>query len=160
VEILKKIIRASFLMGILFGLPGCGQEVKQRGLVVVNVLDKELFDDCHIAGSINIPLDELDQKMDSIARDADLVFYCSNYQCTGSGYAAAKFREKGFENVRVYEGGMAEWYQAGLPIEGDHLKAYLSKPSPKFTDEEESSLPIITMEQLAKKMNEVERSGA
>jgi len=152
-KIQGKIGGLIILLGLLFWLPGCGQEAKKSGLVVVNVLDKELYDDCHITGSINIPLDELDQKMDTIARDADLVFYCSNYQCTGSGYAAEKFREKGFENVSVYEGGTAEWYQAGLPITGDHLKAYLSKPLHKFEDEEESSIPVITMDELAKKMN-------
>lgn len=148
-----RIARFSLLIVLLFWLPGCDQEAKKSGLVVVNVLDKELYDDCHIADSINIPLDELDQKMNTIRRDAEVVFYCSNYQCTGSGYAAEKFRAKGFENVSVYEGGMAEWYQAGLPIKGDHLKAYLSKPSQKFEEEEPSSIPIITMEQLAKKMN-------
>ena len=151
-----KVVRSFVAIAAIFAglvlLPGCWGEEKKSGLVVVNVLDKELHDDCHIAGSINIPLDQLDPKMNSIAQDADIVFYCSNYQCTGSEYAASKFLKKGFESVSVYEGGMAEWYQAGLPVEGKHLKAYLSKPSQKGPDEDGSSIPVITMEQLAKKM--------
>lgn len=144
-----------FFLCSLCILPGCWQGSKKGGLVVVNVLDKELFDDCHITGSINIPLDQLEQNMDTIERDADLVFYCSNYQCTGSWYAAEKFSAHGFENVAAYEGGMAEWYQAGLPVEGKCLKAYLSKPSHKIEDEETSSIALITKEQLVQKMKEV-----
>lgn len=148
----KRVTKIGLISVLLLGLSGCFGESKKGGLVVVNVLDKELYDDCHIAGSINIPLDELDQRMDTIVREADVVVYCSNYQCTGSEYAATKFLNKGFKNVSVYEGGMAEWFQAGLPVEGDHLKEYLHKPFLKIVNQERSLIPIVTMDELAKKM--------
>ncbi len=141
------------LVSSLILLSGCWGEQKKSGLVVINVLDKEFYDDCHIKGSINIPLEDVQKQIGTIDKNAEVVFYCSNYQCTGSEYAALKLRKEGFGNVSVYEGGMAEWYQAGLPIEGPHKQAYLSKPSRQIMHDEESEIPLIAMEKLAKKMD-------
>src|SRR5574342_286397 len=82
-------------------LPGCWQNSeKQKGLVVVNVLDKDLYDDCHIKGSINIPFEIIEeQAVAHIDKNADIVIYCSNYQCSTSEYAARKLRGLGFTNV-------------------------------------------------------------
>ena len=74
-------------------LPGCWESCKQEqksGLVLVNVLDEELFNDCHIQGSVNIPIEKVDELADTIDKDAQVVVYCSNYQCTSSEYAAKK----------------------------------------------------------------------
>lgn len=146
-------ISALSVFTLLWVLPGCWAEQKHSGLVVVNVLDKEFYDDCHIKGSINMPLDDVEKKMNRIDKNAEIVLYCSNYQCSTSEYIAQKLRANGFENVSVYEGGTAEWYQAGLPVEGPHVQAYLSKPSSKMVQDEEQDIPIISMEELAQKMN-------
>ncbi len=141
----------AFLVGVL---PGCGDPVskKQTGLVVINVLDRELFDDCHIKGSMNVPFEMVDGQAESIDKQAEVVIYCSNYQCTSSEYVAKKLREKGFCNVAVYEAGMAEWYQKGLPVEGAHAKAYLNKPSKPVVHDESSTIAIIDTDELAHKM--------
>ncbi len=138
---------------VLCTLPGCWGEQKKTGLVVVNVLDKPFYDDCHIKGSINIPLEDVEKKMDTIDQNAEIVLYCSNYQCSTSEYVGQRLRANGFLNVSVYEGGTAEWYQAGLPVEGPHTQVYLSKPSRKLGQDNEQEIPVISMQELAQKMN-------
>ncbi len=147
--------RISFLFFLLPLLPGCWEGQKQEkksGLVVVNVLDEELYSDCHIQGSVNIPIEKVDELADTIDKDAQIVIYCSNYQCTSSEYGAKKLRAKGFSNVCVYEAGIAEWYQQGLPVEGEQKKAYLKKSCRQLSHGESSEIPVISTRELAQKM--------
>lgn len=130
----------------------CSCEVMKKNLVVINVLQKELYDDCHIAGSISIPFDRIEQDAQaSIDKDAEIVIYCSNYMCTASGMACKKLQHLGFRNVWAYEAGMAEWYQQGLPTQGPAKSAYLNRvlEQPKVHDPD---VRVITTQELAAKM--------
>lgn len=156
----KKMKCVNWFFGIVLGslviLPGCGEKAtegsaKKSGVVVINVLDKDIYTDCHIAGSINVPFDQLDAALETIEKDADIVFYCSNPMCTSSEYAATKFKKAGFANVSVYEGGTAEWYQKGLPVEGPSTASYL-RGSIESQPCEERGCTILTAEQLAQKL--------
>ena len=143
----------AFIFGILIiSLPGCWQSKdKKDGLVIINVLDKELYDDCHIEGSINIPFEMIEEQAATIDKNAQVVIYCSNYQCSTSEYAARKLCSQGFKNVWVYEGGIAEWFQEGLPIEGPHKQAYLRKSCRQLPRENEG-IPVISTRDLSQKM--------
>lgn len=150
---LKQFFLLLFLITLL---PGCWSKStpeKKKGLVIVNVLDDEYYQDCRIKGSINAPFERIDEIAQTVNKDAEIVLYCSNYQCTSSEYVAKKLREQGFEKVSVYEAGIAEWYQQGLPVEGPHQKAYLSKVCRQVPPNENSPIPVISTEQLAQKLN-------
>jgi rhodanese-related sulfurtransferase len=146
-----------FVLSILL-LSGCGTEEqrtdgeKKSGLFVINVLDKEWYDDCHIKGSINVPFAELDsfvKKLDT--EKSEIVLYCSNHFCASSMYACKHLKELGFKHVWAYEGGTAEWYQLGLPVEGPSQRAYLTKkvePDRPAADNES----VITAQELAQKL--------
>lgn len=141
---------------VLVFVPGCWQKEQQEstprtGLVVVNVLDKDMYTDCHIAGSINIPFENLENSMNTIDKNAEVVFYCSNPMCTASEYAAVQFKKAGFTNVSVYEGGTAEWYQKGLPVEGAACSDYLKQPVTPVASESHPCT-VLTVDELAKKM--------
>lgn len=129
--------------------------VKKQGIVLVNVLEESLYNDCHIKceNSLNVPVDALDNCINLIDVNADVIVYCSNYQCASSDYAKKRLHELGFANVRVYEGGIAEWYQKGLPIEGlasqDYLKIVIEKPVVSQLAENE----VITSDALAEKLD-------
>jgi rhodanese-related sulfurtransferase len=143
-----------FLPLLALLLVGCGkekQQPKKTGLVVVNVLDRELYDDCHIKDSIHIPFESIEQCARDIDKNAEVVLYCSNYMCSTSEYAGKKLRELGFANVRVYEGGTAEWFQKGLPVEGPCQKSYLSRVG-NFGTDSANSIPNISAYELAEKM--------
>lgn len=154
---MKVMILVSLVVSSLFLLSGCGSsdnkqvQKKHTGLVVVNVLDKDLFDDCHIKGSINIPFESIEICADVIDKDAEVVFYCSNYFCLASGQACTIAKEQGFSRVYAYEGGTAEWFLNGLPVEGPAQSSYLKRrvmPS----DEHNPEIALISMDELAAKM--------
>jgi rhodanese-related sulfurtransferase len=135
-EIMNVIKRYAFFSFVAFlaVLPGCWsgsstqEKTKIKGLVVINVLDKAEYDDCHIRGSMNVPFVQIKEyAQDSLEKDADIVLYCSNYMCSSSGFARKQLIELGFQHVTVYEGGTAEWFQKGYPVDGPALQPYLQK---------------------------------
>jgi len=123
-----------------------------KGLVLVNVLDKDFFDDCHIKGSINIPFMEVKDADKKIDKDAEIVAYCSNYMCTASSSARTQLMDMGYKKVYVYEGGTAEWLQKGYPVTGPSKKGYLKMEMPKPAGEEKKYM--LSAEELKKKMEE------
>ena len=125
-------------------------------LVVVNVLDKNLYDDCHIKGSVSIPFEEVQDLANKLDKNDHIIFYCSNYMCTASGQAAKDFKKLGFKNVWAYEAGMAEWYQQKLPVEGACKQAYLNAQMAKpQQDALEDGVEHITTADLHAKMKEM-----
>ena len=50
--------------------------------LLINVLPKALYNDCHIISSINITLEELEQFAQSFNRDSEIALYCAHAQCT------------------------------------------------------------------------------
>jgi len=84
-----------------------------------NVLTDDYFTGEFIPGSVRVPLDQLGREVArrGVAKDAAIVVYCSGPTCPQSGQAAAKLAAFGYTNVRAFEGGLAHWKEAGLPIE-------------------------------------------
>lgn len=136
----------------IIALIGCGgKKEKKPGMVVINVLDKDLYNDCHIKGSINVPFEDFESYIPKLSKNDQIVVYCSNYQCTASGEAVKMLKARGFENVWAYEAGMAEWHMQGLPVEGPCKESYLSRKTEK-PEEEPKDVPVISTEELNKKM--------
>ena len=69
----------------------------------------------HIPGSLNVPLGELEQRLDNLPRGRRLVVHCQ----TGgrAAIAASLLRARGFDDVRLFSGGFAEWKSAGQLVE-------------------------------------------
>jgi len=122
-----------------------------KGFVVVNILDKELFDDCHIKGSVSLPFDKINEAEKLIDKNAEVVTYCSNYMCTASSEARKQLMSMGYKKVYVYEGGTAEWYQKGYPVVGPCAQGYLKIKLPKPEVEQDY---MISAEELKKKLEE------
>ena len=88
------------------------------GLVVVNVLAPQAYEKIRIKGSISIPRNELETgRWQELDRHKEIVTHCSSYEC-GASMMAAEFLEKKGYSVAAYEGGIKEWAEAGLPMEG------------------------------------------
>ena len=115
------------------------------------------YEDCRIAGSINVPFEDVETFAKDLDRNAEIVVYCANYMCTASAAAAQKLKDMGFANVWAYEGGTAEWYQMGLkaednyPVEGSCQASYLAAANEKPAHAE-SSVSVISAEELHEKM--------
>jgi hydroxyacylglutathione hydrolase len=68
----------------------------------------------HVPGSLNLPVAELKPRLDEIPRGRPLIVHCQ----TGAraAIAASLLRAEGFEDVRLFRGGFAEWQAAGHPV--------------------------------------------
>jgi rhodanese-related sulfurtransferase len=92
-------------------------------VVVLEALPPEHFDDAHLPGARNLPLDELESVAGAVAPDkgATIVTYCTGTTCSNSRLAAERLRALGYTDVRAFEGGKEEWMAAGLPVESADL---------------------------------------
>lgn len=143
--------RLLVILQALLLLPACFQ--KKDDFIVINVLEPSEYNDCHIKGSINIPFEELTERVSAFSKDATIVLYCSNYACTASMYGAQMLQQRGFHNVYAYEEGMAGWYQQGLPVVGPCLLPYLKEENKKLEDTPED-VRIITTASLKEKIKQ------
>jgi rhodanese-related sulfurtransferase len=71
----------------------------------------------HIPGSLHF--DTSDQMFAALALDDDIVVYCSNVACHASVSLYSVLHARGYNRVRRYGGGLLDWEDAGLPLEGD-----------------------------------------
>ena len=92
---------------------------------VVEALPADAYAADHIPGAVNVPGDLTAAAAAGVAPDParTVVVYCSGPGCTRSRVVAAAFRRLGYRDVRVYAGGKADWWQAGLPIAGHRAEA-------------------------------------
>lgn len=87
------------------------------GLVtVLDVRPPEEFAAGHIPGAINIPLIDLERRLNDLTEDEEIVAYCRGPHCVLAFDAIAKLRQYGFKAQRL-EDGYPEWRASGLPIE-------------------------------------------
>jgi len=119
-----------WLGGIMGGVTTItAEELKDRlgepGILVINVLSKDVYDDCRIRGTLNVSLDELEKASGKWEKDQEIVVYCASYKCSASKKAYHQLSEAGFTNVRAYEGGTKEWKEKGFPIAGECKAEYL-----------------------------------
>lgn len=152
-------------VGLLLVLPGCdlfkstpqaSVGIIKPALAVVNVLSKELYDDCHIKGSIQIDYDEV---MNYAAKNWDkenteIIIYCSNFMCSASGEVCKQLKEAGYKKVRAYEGGTAEAYAKGIPMVGTCKEGYLSQSEKPAGAKELSPEDVIEIDELKKLLQE------
>ena len=76
------------------------------------------FQAAHIPGSISIDLARLEQAVEVLRPDDEIVVYCIGEPCPASRIAYHYLVSKGYSNVRRYAGGIADWHEAGFPLEG------------------------------------------
>ncbi len=94
----------------------------REGLVtVVDVRPTEEFAAGHVPGAVNIPLKELEQRLQELPRGQEVVAYCRGPYCVLAYEAVARLREQGYRARRMEE-GFPEWRAAGLPVEHETEK--------------------------------------
>jgi rhodanese-related sulfurtransferase len=79
----------------------------------------ELFAAEHISGARSLPLEEADRLLPRLLQQVPpattLITYCNGYGCPDSFDLAIILITAGYQDVRVFEGGLPEWQDAGLP---------------------------------------------
>jgi rhodanese-related sulfurtransferase len=89
-----------------------GEDVK-----LVMALNRWAFDAKHIPGSVHF--DTPADLYAALRPEDDVVVYCSHVDCLASVALYRDLVGRGYRNVRRYAGGLLDWEDAGLPLEGE-----------------------------------------
>ena len=96
--------------------PVAAERLEGGAPVAVDVRTPRERDEKRVAGSINIPLNHLNERLQELPKDRPLLVYCAGgYR---SSIATSLLKQQGFENVSELAGGIAAWETAKLPLEG------------------------------------------
>lgn len=97
------------------------EELKERldrgdDVKLIMALDRFAYERLHIPGSLHF--ENLAEAREQLDPDDEIVVYCSNPACPASVNAYYVLHTLGFKRLSRYAGGLAEWQQAGHPLEG------------------------------------------
>lgn len=82
---------------------------------VLDVRTPEEFASGHVPGAVNIPHDELAQRLAEVPKDRDVVLYCrSGRRAQVAGEVLAG---NGYSRLQHLEGDMVAWVEKGRPVE-------------------------------------------
>ncbi len=84
---------------------------------LVMVLGEWAYRAKHIPGSLNI--DHPSKVTELLDPSDEIIVYCSDVKCPASRYAYKLLTEANYTNVTRYAGGIADWEEHGLPLEGE-----------------------------------------
>ena len=88
---------------------------------LIMALNRWAYDAKHIPGSLHF--DTPDELYAAVQPDDEVVVYCSNVDCLSSVALYRDLVRRGYRNVRRYSGGLLDWEDAGLPLEGEFASA-------------------------------------
>jgi rhodanese-related sulfurtransferase len=102
-----------------------GDELKEKldrgdDFKLVMVLSEWAFRAKHIPGSIHI--DSLEKAKEDLSLDEEIIVYCAGPDCIASQAAYHMLVGNGFTHVKRFAGGLAEWEDAGYPLEGEMVE--------------------------------------
>ncbi len=96
------------------------ERVRDGLVTVLDVRPAEEYAAGHVPGAVNIPLKELEDRLEELSNqegeNREIVAYCRGPHCVLAFDAVARLREKGI-TARRLEDGYPEWQIAGLPVE-------------------------------------------
>ena len=83
---------------------------------LIQALNRWAFDAKHIPGSLHF--DTPEELLAAVNPEDEVIVYCSNVDCLSSVAMYRDLLGRGYQNVRRYAGGLMDWEDAGLPLEG------------------------------------------
>ena len=88
---------------------------REKG-VVIDVSTKEEFSASHIKTSLSVPLEELEARLQAVAKNKSvpLIMVCESG--VRSKRAQAVAQKLGYEKVHSLQGGLKAWKEANLPV--------------------------------------------
>jgi len=83
--------------------------------IVIDVCSAAEFAESHIKGSLNVPLDELEARLDKVVKNKNspIIMVCASGVRSKSAQAVAQ--KLGYEKVHSLQGGLKSWKEANLP---------------------------------------------
>ena len=88
---------------------------REKG-VVIDVCGDDEFAACHISGALHEPLDQLENRLASVAKNKSvpLIMVCASGMRSKRAQAVA--HKLGYEKVHSLQGGLKAWKEANLPV--------------------------------------------
>jgi len=80
---------------------------------LIDVRSSSEFDAGHIPGAVNIPMDQIEARVDDLHREFPIVLIC---QAGQRARITARLLEPCQRQIAVLEGGTKAWIEAGLPL--------------------------------------------
>jgi rhodanese-related sulfurtransferase len=106
----------------LMGLPVISprdlhSRLQSESLVVLDVNAEARWLETRVPGAAHLDPQAFTDSDLPTARDAVLIFYCSNPLCRKAPNAAQRAKRMGYRNVLVMAAGISGWLAASLPTE-------------------------------------------
>ena len=70
-----------------------------------------------IKGATTIPYLEVTDRRSELLGYEEIIIYCKHKRCVASKKTASALKMLNVPNVKIYEGGIDEWTESGLPVE-------------------------------------------
>ncbi|WP_262711663.1 metalloregulator ArsR/SmtB family transcription factor [Niastella caeni] len=90
-------------------------KMKSKNVVVLDIRPETEFQNGHITGAINIPIEELATQLKNLPKNKEYVAYCRGPFCVFADEAVAVLNKKGYSAKRLNE-GFPDWVLKGLPV--------------------------------------------
>jgi rhodanese-related sulfurtransferase len=91
--------------------------IERGGATVIDVNSRESWTTARVPGALNLDPAGFAPSDLPPAKDALVVFYCSNPMCRKAPNAARRAKKMGYSNVHVMAAGISGWVAAKLPTE-------------------------------------------
>lgn len=91
------------------------QASRDPELLVLDVRSPEEYAAGHVPGAVNVPYDQVAERLAEIPKDKDVVLYCRSGRRTG--IAAEVLEANGYTRLQHLQGDMEAWVKAGRPVE-------------------------------------------
>jgi len=88
---------------------------RRDALKLVMTLSEPAYRAKHIPTSLHF--ETVEETLGALNRADEIVVYCADVHCSASIYAYHLLERAGYERVRRYAGGIADWEAAGYPLE-------------------------------------------
>jgi rhodanese-related sulfurtransferase len=88
---------------------------------LLDLRDANEFNNYHLTGAVNIPLDDVEKRFRDIPKGREIVLACHAGQQSIVG--ARLLHHLGIDRMKRLDGGIVAWHQKGLPLESNPTAA-------------------------------------
>ena len=92
------------------------QKLNHESAVIIDIRNRESFQDGHIVGAVNLPQAELAKDLSKLNKykDRPLIIVCLTGQ--GAGKLVMQLKKQNFNNIFSLAGGIGAWKRAQMPM--------------------------------------------
>ena len=96
------------------------RQMKRLGAIVVDARERVRYQNGHLPGAINVPVDDFAKNKNDLGpllvHVQSLVVYCESSQCSDARRLIGQWMELGAQEPYIFEGGFQAWEAAGGEI--------------------------------------------